>query len=135
MQNIFRSQPPTSVVGAEPGLDAAVGPNVDLAWNNQTPFGVYLRAVVSAGKRPQLTVALWGHAFGKVSVQSSGRYSVVAPQTERVSGSGCQPRRGVPGFAVDVSRTLSSPGASPSTDRVHSEYQPVPAVVCTGRRR
>jgi vancomycin resistance protein YoaR len=134
MQNIFRSQPPTSVIGAEPGLDAAVAPAVDLAWVNQTPFGVFVRAVVSGGSRPELTVSLWGHPYWQVSVTSSGRYNVVQPQTQRVSGTGCQPRRGVAGFAIDVSRTLSRPGEKATTDRTHSQYATVDAIVCAGRR-
>jgi vancomycin resistance protein YoaR len=134
MQNIFRSQPHTSVVGSEPGLDAAAGPGVELAWVNQTPYGVYLRAAVSGGSRPELTVALWGHSYWHVSVDSSGRYNVVQPQAQRLSGTGCESRRGVAGFDVDVNRTLTRAGQNGQTDRTHSQYAPVDAIVCAGRR-
>jgi vancomycin resistance protein YoaR len=133
MENIFRTTPQISVVGAEPGLDAVVGPAVELAWVNQTPYGVYVRAVVSGGSRPEVTVALWGHPYWQVSVDSSGRYNVVPPSTLRISGAQCQPRRGIAGFDIDVSRTLSRSQTAHS-DHTHSHYVPMDAIVCTGRR-
>ncbi|HSS68062.1 MAG TPA: peptidoglycan binding domain-containing protein, partial [Nocardioidaceae bacterium] len=134
MQNIFRSQPHASVIGSEPGLDAAAGPGIELAWVNQTPYGVYVRATVSSGSRPELTVALWSHPYWQVSVDSSGRYNVIQPQTQRLSGTGCQSRRGIAGFDVDVNRTLTRAGENAQTDRTHSHYAPVDAIVCAGRR-
>jgi vancomycin resistance protein YoaR len=133
MENIFRTTPQISVVGAEPGLDAVVGPAVELAWVNQTPYGVYVRAVVSGGSRPAVTVALWGHPYWQVSVDSSGRYNVVPPSTLRISSAQCQPRQGIAGFDIDVSRTLSRDSTARS-EHTHSHYVPMDAIVCSSRR-
>jgi vancomycin resistance protein YoaR len=133
MENIFRTPPHTRVVGAQPGLDAAVAPGVELAWVNHTPYGVYLRAAVTGGKRPAVTVGLWGHRFWRVSVDTSGRYNVVRPHKQRLPGGQCQPRRGVSGYDIDVSRTLVRRGVE-RTEHTHSHYDAVDAVVC-GRRR
>jgi vancomycin resistance protein YoaR len=133
MENIFRTSPNASVIGAAPGLDASVGPGVELAWVNHTPYGAYVRAVVSGGKRPEVTVALWGHRFWTVSVDSTPRYNVVRPQTQRLTGASCRPRRGIAGFDIDVSRTLSRPGQKARTEHTHSHYHPVDAIVCRGR--
>jgi vancomycin resistance protein YoaR len=134
MENIFRSAPSVAVVGAEPGLDAVVARATELAWVNQTPYGVYVHATVSSGSRPEVTVALWSHPFWNVSVRSTGRYNVVPAGTTRITVPGCQPRRGVDGFDVDVSRTLSRPGQKARIERTHSHYASADAVVCAGRR-
>jgi vancomycin resistance protein YoaR len=130
MENIFRTAPHTSLIGGEPGLDAAIAPGVELAWVNHTPYGVYVRVVVSGGDRPEVTVALWGHPFWSVSVDSSGRYNVVQPGTHRLSGGQCQPRRGVAGYDIDVSRTLTRSGVAARSEHTHSHYDPVDAIVC-----
>jgi vancomycin resistance protein YoaR len=135
MENIYRSAPTVAVVGAEPGLDASVATSVELAWVNQTPYGVYVRAVVSGGRRPALTVALWGHPYWTVQVESSGRYNVVRPGTIHLAAQGCHPRRGVAGFDVDVSRTMTRPGEKARVDRTHSHYVPLDAISCGGRAR
>jgi vancomycin resistance protein YoaR len=134
MENIYRSAPSVAVAGAEPGLDATIAPGTELAWVNQTPYGVYIRAVVSSSPQPTLTVAFWGHPFWTVRVESSGRYNVVPAGTLHLSGAGCQPRRGVDGFDVDVCRTLTRSGQQPRTDRTHSHYVPLDAISCAGRR-
>jgi vancomycin resistance protein YoaR len=133
MENIFRTPPHASVIGAEPGLDASIAPGVELAWVNHTPYGVYVRAVVSGGKRPDVTVAIWGHRFWTVSVDSTSRYNVVPAHTQRLSGRSCQPRRGIAGFDIDVSRTMKRPGEKARTEHTHSHYDPVDKIVCRGR--
>lgn len=130
-----RSGPRTFTPGAEPGLDAVVAPGVDLGFTNDTPWGVYVRAVLddSGQGRPTLVVQLWGKPYWNVSVTSSGRYNVVQPQVRRVSVPGCRPSPGRPGFEVDVNRTLSHASEGRSTESTHSVYQVSERVVCTRR--
>jgi vancomycin resistance protein YoaR len=133
MENIYRTAPRTRALPGEPGLDAAVGPGQELAWVNHTPYGVYVRALVSGGARPKVTVALWGHSFWTVTVERTGRYNIVSPATQRLSGRQCEPRAGVEGYDIDVSRTLTRAGVQARTEHTHSHYEPVDAIVC--RRR
>jgi hypothetical protein len=58
---------------------------------------------------------------------------VVPPSTLRISSAQCQPRRGIAGFDVDVSRTLSR-GQGSHSEHTHSHYVPMDAIACTGRR-
>jgi vancomycin resistance protein YoaR len=131
MGRIARSAPRTSVVGSAPGLDATVRPDVDLAWVNETPYGVYVRAITTKVRgRPAVKVSLWGHRYWTVHVTTSGRYNVVSPHTVRESGPGCRARRGVSGFDVDVSRRITRTGERARVERTHSHYEPLDAIVC-----
>jgi vancomycin resistance protein YoaR len=132
MSNIERTAPRVQVAGSEPGLDAL---GTGLAWRNGTPFGVYVRAIVTGSDRGagELSVQLWSTTYWRVSVTSSGRYNVVEPAVERRGGRDCRPQTGSDGFDVDVSRTFSGAGSGQRVETVHSEYAVVDTVVC--RRR
>jgi vancomycin resistance protein YoaR len=131
MGHIARTAPRSSVVGSDPGLDALVAGDADLAWVDETPYGVYVRATTSHGPGGEtLTVSLWGHRYWSVTVSSSGRYNVVRPKTTRDSGRDCRPRRGVAGFDVDVSRRMAHASGAQRVERTHSHYEPVDAIVC-----
>jgi vancomycin resistance protein YoaR len=135
MSNLERAAPQVHLTGAEAGLDARVGSGVDLAWRNATPYGVYLRAWVSASKSGpgQLTVQMWSTRYWRVTVSSSARYNVVQPQVRRAGGRGCRPEAGAEGFAIDVRRTFRGSGSSARVETVHSDYAAVDTVIC--RRR
>lgn len=130
---ITRIAPPSHVSGTEPGLDASLESGVDLSWQNDTPFGIYVRAFVSAPRRGSgdLVVQLWSSPYFHVGVTSSGRYDVVGPDVQHGSGADCVPRTGSPGFQVDVTRTIRAAGSGNRVEKTNTRYSPVATVVCS----
>lgn len=128
---VERHAPSVHTVGA-PGLDAAIGSGQDLALQNAGPYGVLVRSVLvdGPGRSTQLRVELWSAAYWDVSVDSGAKHDVEPPGVDRRTGSGCQPQGGLPGFSIEVSRTLGADDVGASSETVPSRYQPRDRVVC-----
>jgi vancomycin resistance protein YoaR len=107
------------------GLDAAVvAPVTDMQWTNTGNHPVYLYASYA---NDAVTVALLGEkTYDQVTVQVSQRYAVV-PAAAGCAGSGA-----VPGFQVDVSRTLMRGGDQVGGEQFHVQYIPQNGAGCTG---
>lgn len=116
------------------GLDAVVSQRGEaLVLRNDGPYGVYVRAYVDSlrDRTGTLHVELWSTPYVTVTVSSSDRYNVITPQPLVDYSTGCTPRAGSPGFDIDVTRTVQrGPRPGPRTDRTHSLYSPLAAIVC-----
>jgi vancomycin resistance protein YoaR len=106
------------------GLDAAVvAPGTDMQWTNTGDHPVYLYASYA---NDAVTVALLGEkTYDQVTVQVSQRYAVVP-------AAGCAGSGAVPGFQVDVSRTLMRGGAQVGGEQFHVQYVPQNGAGCPG---
>ncbi len=109
------------------GLDAAVvAPSTDLRWTNTSGHPVYVYASYA---NQALTVALLGEkSYDSVKVDVSQRTSIVQPSGR--AGSSCA-GKGVPGFQVDVTRTLIRGGAQAGAEQYHVTYLPQSGAGCS----
>jgi vancomycin resistance protein YoaR len=119
------------------GRDASVGDGQDLAFTDDTSYGVLVSVVMgrpTATHGGSLTVSLWSTASWDVS-SSHGDPTNVVPAGRIVEhGSSCRDRPGHDGFDIQVTRTFTRPGGG---DVDHSgsyavHYLPVDAVICRG---
>jgi len=112
------------------GLDAAVvAPGTDLQWTNTGRHPVYVYASYA---NDALTVALLGEkSYDQVKIEVSQRTSVVQPSGHSGSGSGCS-QGAVPGFQVDVTRTLLEAGSQVGAEQYHVTYVPQSGQGCSG---
>jgi vancomycin resistance protein YoaR len=110
------------------GLDAAVvAPGTDLQWTNPGQHPVYVYASYA---NDALTVALLGEkSYDQVQVQVSQRTAIVQPSGR--GGSGCA-QGAVPGFQVDVTRTLLKEGSQVGAEQYHVTYLPQGGQGCSG---
>jgi VanW like protein len=134
MSDIVRTSNPVHPPTTADGMDASIVPRTtDLQWQNSTPYGVYVHAWVSdSGGRAAVHVQLWSSPYWHVTTSTSGRYQITPPQVETSTTPGCVPRRGVPGFGVDVTRTSVSAGQPRRVETFHSSYSPLDAIRCRG---
>jgi vancomycin resistance protein YoaR len=117
------------------GRDATVGDGQDVAFTDDTPYGVLVSVVVgrpTATHGGSVTVSLWSTATWDVA-SSHGDPTDVVPAGRVVEhGHGCHERDGHDGFDVQVTRTFTTPGTG-TVDHTGSydvHYAPVDAVVC-----
>jgi vancomycin resistance protein YoaR len=110
------------------GLDAAVvAPGTDLQWTNTGRHPVYVYASYA---NDALTIALLGEkSYDQVKIQVSQRTSVVQPSGH--NGSACS-QGAVPGFQVDVTRTLLEAGSQVGAEQYHVTYVPQSGQGCSG---
>lgn len=112
-----------------PGMEAAVAfPDVDLKFQNDSGAPVYLWTSATDNA---VTVAVLGQkAYDAVQTETSPHYAPVQPKTTYSAASSCVAGDGVPGFQVDVTRTLTKAGQDPVREVFHSSYAAQDKVVC-----
>ncbi|MEY9906442.1 vancomycin resistance protein YoaR [Catenulispora sp. MAP12-49] len=114
-----------------PGMEAAVSyPDVDLKFQNDSGAPIYLW---TSSTDNAVTVAVLGQkAYDSVQTETSPHYALVQPKTTYSSASAlsCVADDGVPGFQVDVTRTLIKAGQDPVREVFHSSYAAQDKVVC-----
>ncbi|ACU69693.1 VanW family protein [Catenulispora acidiphila DSM 44928] len=112
-----------------PGLEAAVVyPEVDLKFQNDSGAPVYLWTSATDNA---VTVAVLGQkAWDSVRSETSPHYALVQPKTTYSMAGSCVANDGVPGFQVDVTRTLTKAGQDPVREVFHSSYAAQDKVVC-----
>jgi len=112
-----------------PGMEAAVAyPDVDLKFQNDSGAPLYLWTSVTDNA---VTVAVLGQkAYDAVQTETSPHYAPVQPKTTYSAASTCVAGDGVPGFQVDVTRTLTKAGQNPVREVFHSSYAAQDKVVC-----
>jgi vancomycin resistance protein YoaR len=130
---------PSYTGGYPVGRDASVGDGQDLAFTDDTAYGVLVSVVAgrpTATHGGSLTVSLWSTATWDVS-SSHGDPTNVVPAGRIVGhGPSCHERNGRDGFDIQVSRSFARPGSG-SVDHSGSytvSYSPVAAVVCKRHR-
>ena len=111
-----------------PGMEAAVAPNVDLKFQNDSSAPVYLWTSTTDNA---VTIAVLGQKmYDSVQTETSPHYALVQPKTTYSSAGSCVANDGVPGFQVDVTRTLTKAGQTPIREVFHSSYAAQDKVVC-----
>ena len=120
------------------GRGASLRAGHDLAFTDDTPYGVLVSAVTGPGTPSHtgsLTVTLWSTARWAITSSAGSRTDVVAAGRVVRREKGCTPRDGRDGFQVTVTRTFRRAGAVDQTSSYTVSYAPVDAVVCQARRR
>ena len=129
---------PRSYAGTAPvGRDASVRDGQDLAFTDNTPYGVLVSVVVgraTAAHTGSLTVTLWSTPQWTIRSSAGDRTNVVAAGRD-VREKPCSPRDGRDGFQVTVTRSFAGGGAVDHTSSYTVRYAPVDTVVCKARPR
>jgi hypothetical protein len=125
--------------GAYPvGRDASVADGQDVAFTDNTSYGVLVSVVVGSPTRRHggsLTVSLWSTPTWDVASNHGDPSNVVTAGTIVRHGRRCNEREGRDGFDVQVTRTFTRPGSGTAdhTGSYSVHYAPVAAVVCKRR--
>ncbi|MFC5728839.1 MULTISPECIES: VanW family protein [Nocardioides] len=118
------------------GREATVAwPTVDLEFENDTPYGVLIRAWVepsSFDRQGVVTVQMWSTKYWDIDTTTSRRYAYVPPKTRTLTTPDCEPHSGWSGFQVDVTRIFRRHGDSEvvKTEKFHTVYTPSDTVKC-----
>jgi vancomycin resistance protein YoaR len=108
---------------------------VDLRFQNDTPYGVLVKASVTPagpGTQGVVTVSMYSTKVWDITTKTSGRYASVPPKTRTLNTPDCYPNTGYSGFQVDVWRYFKKPGSSEldHEEKFHTVYTPSDTVVC-----
>lgn len=118
------------------GREATVAwPTVDLAFENDSPYGVLIHAWVqpsSYASQGVVTVQMYSTKVWDIKSKTSDRYGHVSPATRTLTTPDCEPNTGWSGFQVDVTRIFRKHGQSAidHTEKFHTDYTPADTVVC-----
>jgi vancomycin resistance protein YoaR len=123
--------PPSYARVVPVGRDATLAQGQDLAFTDNTPYGVLVSARAQHG---EVTVALWSTPHWTIRSSHGHRAHVVAAGREVRSGKHCTPRDGQDGFQVTVTRSFAQGGVVDHTSSYTVRYAPVAAVVCKAPR-
>lgn len=75
---------------------------IDMIWENNTPYGVMIQAWVSGDK---VNTRLWSTKYWDVSQKSSGKYNLTNPETKYNPAEKCVSESGgKKGFSIDITR-------------------------------
>jgi len=114
------------------GREATVSwPDVDQVWTNDTGFGIFIDAHVSAN---DITVSFFGTKVWDIEAVKGPRRNVVRPRKITDASPGCVPQSPTPGFDVTVTRIFrkSGVGGAPvKTSIFRTHYLPEDNVACT----
>lgn len=103
-------------------------PDIDMIWQNDTPYGVLVEAWVSGGRQH---VRLWSTPYWEVRESTSGRYNHVPPQTRVNTAADCEPEGpGPAGFTIDIFRERHRDGELVDEQSWRWTYNPWHRVVC-----
>lgn len=101
---------------------------VDMAWKNNTPYGVMIEAWVGGGK---VNTRLWSTDYWTVGSKSSAKYNLTNPGTEYNPAKNCKPESGgKKGFSINVTRTRTSADKTLPAETKSWTYQPWNKVIC-----
>jgi len=118
------------------GREATVAwPYVDLAFENDTPYGVLVEAWIdpsSPSSSGAMHVRMWSTKYWRIVAGQSERYNFTEPETRRMSGPECVPNDGYGGFDIDVYRTFYRVGSRQVDHRetFSTTYLPSDTVIC-----
>ncbi|KRA31406.1 MULTISPECIES: VanW family protein [unclassified Nocardioides] len=118
------------------GREATVAwPTVDMSFENDSPYGVLVRAWVQPSNYSSqgvVTVQMWSTKVWDIKSKSSERYGYVPPATRTLTTPDCEEHIGSSGFQIDVTRIFRKHGQSAidHTEKFHTDYTPADTVVC-----
>ncbi len=102
---------------------------IDLQFTNSSPHPVRIETDFGGGS---ITVRLMGVKTVNVTSQNNGRWNTTQPQPMSVSGAGCSPSGGAPGFTTSDTRTISDlSGNVLRQETTTTVYDPQPIVRCS----
>lgn len=109
--------------------------SVDLRFQNDTPYGVLVHAVVTPStpsSQGVVTVSMYSTKYWDISTTTSDRYNFRSPATRTLTTPDCYPNTGYDGFDVDVTRTFRRPGSDEvvRNEKFHTSYTPSDTVIC-----
>ena len=103
---------------------------VDMIWENNTPYGVMIEAWVSGDA---VHTRLWSTKYWKVTQDSSGKYNQTDPKTVHNNAEKCIPESGGrKGFSIDITRyreTVDGSKKLPAETKSWT-YSPWNKIVC-----
>lgn len=103
---------------------------VDMIWENNTPYGVMIEAWVSGDA---VHTRLWSTKYWKVTQDSSGKYNQTDPKTVHNNAEKCIPESGGrKGFSIDITRyreTIDGSKKLPAETKSWT-YSPWNKIVC-----
>jgi len=103
-------------------------PDLDMKFENSTPYGVLVQAWVSGGR---VWVRFWSTPYFEVRTETSNRYNITQPQTVYNDAPDCVAESGgEPGFTVKVTRWRYLDGSLFDTESWTWTYSPWNRVVC-----
>ncbi|WP_051011557.1 VanW family protein [Corynebacterium timonense] len=101
---------------------------IDLQFRNDSPYPVKITASVGAN---DLTVSLMGVKTYNVESINGGRWAYTQPRQQTVTGPGCAPSSGAPGFTTSDTRIVSDlAGKELSRETTTTVYDPQPIITC-----
>jgi vancomycin resistance protein YoaR len=118
------------------GREATVAwPSVDLAFSNDTEYGVLIHATVTPSTfstQGVVTVQMFSTKVWDIESQTGERYNYRSPATRTLTTPDCEPFTGYSGFDVDVTRVFRVHGESEidHTEEFHTAYTAADTVVC-----
>ncbi|GAA3306498.1 VanW family protein [Glutamicibacter nicotianae] len=103
---------------------------IDMIWENNTPYGVMIQAWVSGDK---VNTRLWSTKYWDVSQKSSGKYNLTNPETKYNPAEKCVSESGgKKGFSIDITRyreTIDGSKKLPAETKSWT-YSPWHKIVC-----
>ena len=118
------------------GREATVAwPTVDLAFENDTPYGVLVQAWIdpsTPSTSGAMHVRMWSTKMWRITADQSERYNVTEEETRRLKGDDCVPNDGYGGFDIDVYRNFYEVGSKKlhHREKFHTTYTPSDTVIC-----
>ncbi len=102
--------------------------SIDLVFKNDTPHPVKIVTEFGGG---QITVRMMGVKDRTVESINGGRWAPTSPSPQTVSGAGCVPSGGAPGFTTSDTRIVRDlAGNEISRETTTTVYNPQPIVRC-----
>jgi vancomycin resistance protein YoaR len=110
------------------GREATVAwPVLDLAFQNDSPYGVLVQTVHTTGT---LTVRMWSTKVYDIDAAKSPRTRIRTGTTKYDPSPTCVPQSGVPGFDVTVTRIFNKDGKEVKREKFFTRYNPADTVHC-----
>ncbi|GGF54867.1 vanomycin resistance protein VanB [Marmoricola endophyticus] len=107
----------------------------DLAFTNDSPYGVLLTASTTGGSPGAVTVSLWSTKRYDVSITASKPLARAAPRVLTRTAGDCAATVGAAGFTIRLQRVLTPVGGgAPRRDALTSVYPVTNSVVCAAPR-
>lgn len=107
--------------------------SLDLRFRNNLQSGVLIRAFVqrsAPGGIGRTTVQMWGTKQYDVEAGQSARRNFRTPATRYDDSPGCAPQGALPGFDIDIYRTIRQGGKIVKRETDTANYQAADRIVC-----
>jgi vancomycin resistance protein YoaR len=113
-----------------------VWPDVDLRFENTTPYGVLVQASIersTPARQGVMRVAMYSTRYWDIRTSTSARHDPRPFRTRHLTGPGCVPNKGYDGFDVDVRRLFYRHGSRTldHQETMHTAYAPSDTVLCS----